>query len=148
MQILIEYYDKDVLKNIMSPLTLHPDKVVYLYDSGLKDEAVFFSLKKCFAKHFDVEVEHIPVDIRTVESIRKATCAVLERNGPENCMLELTGGSELMMIAGYKAGITSALHNVPRYMAAGNWAKIGELAMDVKWRADKIMELERKDGEV
>lgn len=104
MQILIEYYDKDVLKNIMSPLTLHPDKVIYLYDSGLKDEAVFFSLKKCFAKHFDVEVEHIPVDIRTVESIRKATCAVIERNGVENCTLELTGGSELMMIAGYKAG--------------------------------------------
>ncbi len=48
------------------------------------------------------------------------------------------------IIAGYKAGITSALHNVPRYMAAGNWAKIGEIAMDVKFRADKIMELEGK----
>lgn len=104
MQILIEYYDKDVLKNIMSPLTLHPDKVIYLYDSGLKDETVFRSLEKCFTKHITVEVEHIPVDIRTVESIRQATCAVIEQNGAENCMLELTGGSELMMIAGYKAG--------------------------------------------
>lgn len=47
-------------------------------------------------------------------------------------------------IAGYKAGITSALHNVPRYMAAGNWAKVGELLMDAKWRVDKIQELEGK----
>ena len=47
-------------------------------------------------------------------------------------------------LAGYKAGVTSALHNIPRYIASGNWAKVGELAMDVKWRADKIMELEGK----
>lgn len=32
---LIEYYDKDVLKNIMGSLTLHPDKVIFLYDSGM-----------------------------------------------------------------------------------------------------------------
>ena len=104
MQVLIEYYDKDVLKNIMSPLTLHPDKVIYLYDSGLKDMTVFRSLEKCFQKHMEVEVEKIPVDIRSVESIRQATCEVIEKNGVENCTLELTGGSELMMIAGYKAG--------------------------------------------
>ena len=48
------------------------------------------------------------------------------------------------VIAGYKAGITSALHNVPRYMAAGNWTKVGEMLMDAKWRVDKIQELEGK----
>lgn len=105
MQVLIEYYDKDVLKNIMAPLTLRPDKVVYLYDSGLKDMTVFRSLETCFTKHMpQIQVEQIPVDIRTVEQIRQATCHVVERFGAANCMLELTGGSELMMIAGYKAG--------------------------------------------
>ena len=34
MKVLIEFYDKDVLKNIVAPLTLRPEKVVYLYDSG------------------------------------------------------------------------------------------------------------------
>lgn len=48
------------------------------------------------------------------------------------------------VIASYKAGITSALHNVPRYMAAGNWTKVGEMLMDAKWRVDKIQELEGK----
>lgn len=47
-------------------------------------------------------------------------------------------------MAGYKAGITSALHNVPRYMARGNWEKVSDLLMDSKWRVDKIMELEGK----
>lgn len=50
-------------------------------------------------------------------------------------------------VAGYKAGITSALHNMPRYIAAGNWEKVGALAMEIKWRADKIQELEEKKDE-
>ena len=32
MKVLIELYDKDTLKNIVAPLTLRPDRVVYLYD--------------------------------------------------------------------------------------------------------------------
>ena len=32
MKVLIEYYDKDVLKNIVVPLTLHPDVVIYIHD--------------------------------------------------------------------------------------------------------------------
>ncbi|MBQ8633161.1 MAG: hypothetical protein IJ420_06105 [Lachnospiraceae bacterium] len=54
------------------------------------------------------------------------------------------GEDKKKTIAGLKAGITSALHNIPRYMAAGNWAKIGEMLMDAKWRVDKIQELEGK----
>lgn len=54
------------------------------------------------------------------------------------------GEDKKKTIAGLKAGITSALHNIPRYMAAGNWAKVGEMLMDAKWRVDKIQELEGK----
>ena len=48
MKVLIEFYDKDVLKNIVAPLTLRPEKVVYLYDSGLRDGTAFRSLETCF----------------------------------------------------------------------------------------------------
>lgn len=54
------------------------------------------------------------------------------------------GEDKKKTIAGLKAGITSTLHNIPRYMAAGNWAKVGEMLMDAKWRVDKIQELEGK----
>ena len=37
MKVLIELYDKDTLKNIVAPLTLRPDRVVYLYDKGMDD---------------------------------------------------------------------------------------------------------------
>lgn len=105
MKVLIEYYDKDVLKNIVAPLTLRPDKVVYLYDRGMRDGNVFRSLRTCFQKSMpQIEVDSISTDIGSVERLRQITRRVIEQYGAENCTLELTGGSELMMIAGYKAG--------------------------------------------
>lgn len=113
MKVLIEYYDKDVLKNIMAPLTLRPDKVIYLYDRGMEDMSVFRSLITCFEKSLPhLAVEYYPVEITTVEKLRIATRRVVERYGAENCTLELTGGSELMMIAGYKAGIETGIRMV------------------------------------
>lgn len=113
MKVLIEYYDKDVLKNIVAALTLQPDVVVYLHDKGMTDMNVFRSLKTCFEKSLPrIKVENIPVDVRSVERLRQATCRVVERFGAENCILELTGGSELMMIAGYKAGMQTGMQMV------------------------------------
>ncbi len=113
MKVLIEYYDKDVLKNIVAPLTLQPDVVVYLHDKGMTDMNVFRSLKTCFGKSMPgIKVESVPVDIRSVEKLRQATCRVAERYGAANCTLELTGGSELMMIAGYKAGLQTGMQMV------------------------------------
>lgn len=113
MQVLIEYYDKDVLKNIVAPLTLRPDRVVYLYDKGMEDMNVFRSLVTCFEKSMPhIIVEHIPVDISSVEKLRVATRRVADRYGAENCTLEMTGGSELMMIAGYKVGLETGMRMV------------------------------------
>lgn len=113
MKVLIEYYDKDVLKNIMAPLTLRPDRVVYLHDKGMTDRNVFRSLRTCFEKSMPhILVENVPVDIGSVEKLRAATRRIIDRYGAENCTLELTGGSELMMIAGYKAGRETGMQMV------------------------------------
>lgn len=101
---LIEYYDKDVLKNIMGPLTLHPDKVIFLYDSGMQDMTAFRALHTCFKRHIPhITLERYPVDILSMDKIYRKTAQVIENN--ENCFLELTGGSELMVIAGFRAGM-------------------------------------------
>ena len=48
---LIEYFDKDTIKNILAVLTLKPERVVYIYDSAITDGRYFDALKKCFRKH-------------------------------------------------------------------------------------------------
>ncbi len=103
MKTLIKYYDKDVLKNIMATLTLQPDKVVFFYDKGIQDLTYFYGMRKCFRKHIpNIILETHPVDILNMEEIYTKTIDAIGEG--TNCMMELTGGSELMMIAGYKAG--------------------------------------------
>lgn len=105
MKVIIEFYDKDVLKNIVAPLTLRPEKLVYLYDNGLKDTTVFRALETCFRRHIPhIQLEAVPVDILSVQKIRQAVFRVIAENEPSECALELTGGSEMMTIGGYKAG--------------------------------------------
>ena len=48
---LIEFFDKDTIKNILAVLTLEPDRVVYIYDDAIKDKKYFDALNKCFKKH-------------------------------------------------------------------------------------------------
>lgn len=105
MELLIEFYDKDVLKNIMAPLTLRPKKVIYFYDSGMHDMLVFTSLKKCLDRNIpDIKLEYYPIDISSVDRISRQISRIIDRNSMEKCALDLTGGSELMLLAGYKAG--------------------------------------------
>ena len=103
MKTLIKYYDKDILKNISAPLTLKPEKMIFFYDNGIQDMTWFHSLKKCF-KHTmpNVIMEHISLDILDMVEIYTKTKKALEEN--EDCAMEFTGGSELMLIAGFKAG--------------------------------------------
>lgn len=104
MMTLIKYYDKDVLKNIMAPLTIKPDRIVFLYDKEIRDYSYFYGLKKCFQRHMPhIILEKSSVDILDMEDISKKTCAILEQES-QYCM-DLTGGSELMMIAGYKVAM-------------------------------------------
>ncbi len=105
MELLIEFYDKDVLKNIVAPLTLRPKKVIYFYDRGMQDIMVFTALKKCLDRNIPgIRIEHYPIDITSVDKIFRQVSRVIDRNGIEKCALDLTGGSELMLLAGYRAG--------------------------------------------
>ena len=103
MSTLIEFYDKDTLKNITAPLTLKPDKVAFIYDEGLTDLNRFRSLEKCFRRHMPkIVLEYYPVNILSIDEIYITAMNIIKNNF--DCMMELTGGSELMLIAGYKAG--------------------------------------------
>lgn len=108
MSTLIEFFDKDTIKNIVAPLSLRPDKVVFIYDKGYKSSEGFMSLEKCFKKHMpDIIMETRQVCSSNLDDIKEATTDIIRSN--EECIVEFTGGSELMMIGGYMAGsVTNA----------------------------------------
>lgn len=122
---LIEYFDKDTIKNILAVLTLKPERVVYVYDSAITDSKYFDALKKCFRKHIpDIDFDKVSVDINSVQDIYEKTCAVIDKYG--ECAMEMTGGSELMMIAGHKAGVEKKAKIYYTDIAAGKIKDIDE----------------------
>ncbi|MCI1931830.1 MAG: DUF1887 family CARF protein [Clostridia bacterium] len=100
----IEFYDKDVIKNILGILTLKPDKAVFIYDDEIKDLNRFIGLEKCLKRHLpNIIFEKYPVYIFSVSKIYNCTKNIIDEN--EDTVVDLTGGSELMTIAGCEAGI-------------------------------------------
>lgn len=103
MKVVIKYFDKDVLKNIMAVLSLRPDKVIFIYDKAITDFGCFYGMKKCFQRHIpSIEMVKYSVNIMNMIEIYEKTLSVIDQKN-ENYM-DLTGGSELMMIAGFRAG--------------------------------------------
>lgn len=103
MLTVIKYFDKDTIKNILTVLSVKPEKVVYLYDKELKNMNFFLGIEKCVQGHISqIIVERYPIDSNSIEGVYEKTAQIIEENG--RCMIDLTGGSELMMIGGYKAG--------------------------------------------
>ncbi len=122
---LIEYFDKDTIKNILAVLTLKPERVIYLYDNAIKDDKYFVSLKKCFKKHIpNIRLEKIPVDSNSPADIYQKTVAAIEKYGVE--AMEMTGGSELMMIAGHKAGYDKGVRMYHTDIIAGKICDIDD----------------------
>lgn len=108
MRTLIEFYDADITTSMISVLTFRPDKVVYLYDKRLVKKAdVHHLFKGCQAHLPELYMEKYLVetsDIFAIEEIlRKVICEC------EDCSIDLTGGPDLMVVAGYKMGMEYAL---------------------------------------
>lgn len=128
---LIEFFDKDTIKNILAVLTLKPERVVYIYDDAINDNKYFIALKKCFSKHIpNIKLEAVPVDNNNINDIYIKACEVIEKYS--NCSMELTGGSELMMIAGYKAGLEKNIKMMYTDIAKGKITDIN----DSEWIMD------------
>jgi len=74
-------------------------------------------------------------DIEVVEKPETSIPSLAEEISEEEAKKE---------IVRHKAAITTALRNAPRHMVSREWDELGKLAMDIKFRADKIKELEGK----
>lgn len=103
MLVQIEYFDNDSLTNLVSILTIKPDKVIFIYD---KETATLKSVqdvyKACKAHLKNLNYEAFSVDSDDLEEICELTQKIIPQNN--ECIIDLTGGGYLLTIAGYKVG--------------------------------------------
>ncbi len=103
MLIQIEYFDVDSLTNLISILTIKPDKVIFIYDREVTTLNSVNHLGRACKSHLDnLQYEAFSADSDDLESICNLTDKLIPKN--VECIIDLTGGGYLFTIAGYKVG--------------------------------------------
>ncbi|MDF2473858.1 MAG: hypothetical protein K0R21_1640 [Anaerocolumna sp.] len=103
MLVQIEYYDNDVLTNLISILSTKPDKVIFIYDKDVFNKNSVENIYRASKVHLN----NLQYEIHTVDSDNlEAICTVTQQVVPihDECIIDLTGGGDLMTIAGYQIG--------------------------------------------
>ncbi|MBQ6622667.1 MAG: DUF1887 family protein [Mogibacterium sp.] len=112
--LLIDFFEKTPISSLVPVNSIRPDRVVYLIDSS--------HLESLEARHMRKAVEGLgcvrefayrPVDIKNVNSIRECLMGIIGRSREgEEVYIDLTGGSELMVAAGYSITRETKAHSV------------------------------------
>jgi Domain of unknown function (DUF1887). len=103
MLVQIEYFDNDSLTNMISILTTKPDKVIFIYDKEISTlKSVKYLYEACKSHLPNLKYETFTVDSDDLEAVCNLTQKVIPKNN--ECIIDLTGGGDLLTIGGYKTG--------------------------------------------
>lgn len=112
MKILIEFYDRSILKNLVGVLGICPDIVKYFYDPDIFSYRGIYSTYDACRKYIPgLKYEVGKVDEYDYDNIVTAVSEYIsECSAEDEIFIDLTGGSELSVIAAYDAGRKSGCH--------------------------------------
>lgn len=110
MKTLIEFYDRSVLKNMVAVLALKPDYLIFFYDKEQFTHFEVYSTYEACKKYVpNLRVELRCVNYHDYTMIEDKITECIAQNFGDMIGFDLTGGSELMTIAGYKAGFRAGV---------------------------------------
>lgn len=103
MRLLIEFYHRNVLENIIAPQGLAPDCVMYFYDPAVVSHYDVFNTYYACKKY----TPHLQLELGTYSSkdykvIDQKLEQYLRQNNTDELCIDLTGGNELTAVASYR----------------------------------------------
>ena len=100
---VIEFFDRTPVENIISCLSMRPNKVILAGGSSDMSEHGRI-LKRVAAAHgLDIEISCVPVDRNNLTNAVSCLCGIIESE-PGDFSIDLTGGEDLLLVA---AGIVA-----------------------------------------
>ena len=92
---VIEFFDRTPVENIISCLSMRPNKVILAGDSSDMSEHGRI-LKRVAAAHgLDIEISCVPVDRNNLTNAVSGLCGIIESE-PGDFSIDLTGGEDLL----------------------------------------------------
>lgn len=102
--ILIDFFDADLINTLVPVKTLQPDYVYFLLDVRKEENGVIQPVAETIYGWGQVKkIFYCPVDIYNMQDIQDTLAQIFEDAGEEQIYMEFSGGSELMIAAGYEA---------------------------------------------
>lgn len=111
MKILIVFYDKSVLKNMVASLGIRPDIIKYFYDPNIFPYQEIYSTYLSCKKYIpQLSYEVGTVDIHDYIQITDALERYIDCFEGDDIYIDLTGGSELTVVAAYDVALKKDVH--------------------------------------
>lgn len=111
MKILIEFYDRSTLKNLVAALGIRPDIIMFFYDPNIFPyQGIYSTYTVCkkYIPHLNYELG--TVDVHDYAQIYSALEAYIHSSEGDEIYIDLTGGSELTVIAAYDVALKHNIH--------------------------------------
>ena len=101
MLVLIELYDhREPINNVITLSAYHPEKLVVLGDSSVsKQRAQKYIDRYIAASDLQTETEYVPCRAYDLDQVEESLKGVIGRYGAENCVIDVIGGSEILLMA-------------------------------------------------
>lgn len=93
----IEFYDRTPMENVISALTVVPDKIVFIGENSQMKN--FHQIYRRFLenRHLQIEVEYKGINRHDIMGIAQTLSAIVEQE--DECLIDLTGGDDLVLVA-------------------------------------------------
>ena len=106
MKYLIVFFDRSTLKNIVPTLAIAPDVIKYFYDPDVFSYYDIYSTFEACRKYIPgLRFEVGALDEHDYAQVYETVETMINHTHPDEVCIDLTGGSELAVIAGYEAGM-------------------------------------------
>ncbi len=96
---IIELFDKSPIENMVSCLSMRPDKVIFVGDGKQmeKQEKIFNSFARIMG--IPLEIQFRSVNRNKLDDIVKLLTEIVTAEADSPCSIDLTGGEDLMLVA-------------------------------------------------
>lgn len=114
MKTLIELYDNEAIENILAPIAIHPERVIYLWDesvNGLVDGNREGGIRRFLNSQKPVlSAIFYEIESSELKDIGKELEGILSRY--EDCVIDFTGGSGILFFA---LSMYAKDHHIPSF---------------------------------
>ncbi len=94
---VLEFFDKNPLENLVTTLTLRPDRVIFFGNSDLMEQQRAACIDLLKKKKINAEVVWQQVDCENLPLLIKTLERTVAKE--KNCIIDVTGGEDLVLVA-------------------------------------------------